>query len=48
MATTLPVEGAPAFQDPADRRVEAVARSLFTVVGSAVRPALAGALAGPD
>ena len=41
-ATTLPVEGAPAFKDPADRRAEAVARSMFTVVGSAVRPVLAG------
>ena len=44
-ATTLPVEGAPAFKDPADKRVEAVARSLFTVAGSALRPALAGTLA---
>ena len=43
-ATTLPVEGAPAFKDPADRKVEAVARSMFTVVGSAVRPVLAGTL----
>ena len=43
-ATTLPVEWAPAFKDPADSRVEAVALSLFTVVGSAVRPTLAGSL----
>ena len=43
-ATTLPVKGAPTFKDPADRRAEAVAHSMFTVVGSAVRPVLAGAL----
>lgn len=42
--TKIPVEGSPSFKDPADRRAEAVARSMFTVVGSALRPVLATAL----
>ena len=42
--TTIPVEGAPAFKDPADKRAEAVTRYLYTVVGSAVRPTVVGVL----
>ena len=43
-ATTIPVEGTPAFKDPADRRSEAVGRSIFSMLGSALRPILATAL----
>lgn len=42
--TTIPVEGTPAFKDPTNRRAEAVARSIFMVVGAALRPVLATAL----
>ena len=38
------MDGAPAFEDSADGRMEAVARSIFAVGGSAVRPVLAGAM----
>ena len=42
--TTLPVEGAPSFKDHTDRRSEAVTRSIFTMLGSALRPILAATL----
>ena len=42
--TTLPVEGTLAFKDYAHRRSEAVTRSMFTMLGSALRPILAANL----
>ena len=42
--TTIPVEGDPAFKDPADKKAEAITRNLYMVVGSAVRPTIVGAL----
>lgn len=40
----VPVEESLAFKDPADRKAESVARNMFTIAGSALRPILATAL----
>lgn len=43
-ATMIQVEGSSSFKDPADRKAEAVAWSMFTLAGSALCPVLATAL----
>lgn len=42
--TMIQVEESPYFKDPTDRKVESVARSLFTIPGSALCFVLATAL----